>query len=173
MKLLQIIFPIAAGLLLLSSCEEDVLITSESYPDTSQRSFRSVHQDLWVHFENFEEEGALRNITVDLSREGIIGTIESINDDNVAGSCSYGGYSRSHVRIDEDFWNRASFFAREMIVFHELGHCFLFRDHLEGQFTDGSCKSIMRSGLQSCRDRYSSRTRDYYLDELFSLSNRK
>ena len=146
--------------------------TTEVPESNPINGYPSVDADLWPYFESFEYEAALRNIPVDLARERIIGSIENISESNVVGQCSYGRYAHSHVVIDENFWSRANYFAREMIVFHELGHCFLFRDHREGRFENGSCISIMRSGLQSCRDNYHSRSREYYLDELFSVNNR-
>ncbi len=56
---------------------------------------------------------------------------------------------------------------REFVVFHELGHCDLGRDHRDEAFDNGVCVSIMRSGLGDCRDYYHPRTREGYLDELF------
>ncbi|MEL6124666.1 MAG: hypothetical protein AAFR14_13205, partial [Bacteroidota bacterium] len=57
---------------------------------------------------------------------------------------------------------------REYIIFHELGHCVLFRDHVDACFANNTWTSIMRSGHGSCFDNYTSRTRPYYIDELFS-----
>jgi hypothetical protein len=55
-----------------------------------------------------------------------------------------------------------------MVVFHELGHCYLGRGHSEETHPNGVCKSIMRSGNGGCFDNYNSTTREAYLDELFS-----
>ena len=69
--------------------------------------------------------------------------------------------------IDIDFWNSASESAREMIVFHELGHCFLQRGHNDNKQDDGTCVSIMRSGKGGCIDFYTSSNRGSLLDELY------
>lgn len=69
--------------------------------------------------------------------------------------------------MDETFWNTTSDRGKEFVVFHELGHCFLLRNHLEDTFLGGTCTSIMRSGTGSCRDNYGRLTRETYLDELF------
>ena len=58
-----------------------------------------------------------------------------------------------------------------MIFFHELGHCVLFRGHREDVNQNGSCVSIMRSGIEECWDNYRSTTREIYLDELFDELN--
>ena len=138
-----------------------------------QKEFPNVDEALWPYFSNFEEEAAKRNINVDLSRTTITGTIQSIHEDGIAGSCSYGGRQRENeVIIDSEFWNRASSLLKEYIIFHELGHCFLFRDHKEACLTNRTWASIMRSGTTSdCRDNYNSQTRDYYVDELFGLED--
>lgn len=156
----------------LYSCNTDLSSSGIASDIPSENTYPNVDAALWSYFAAFEYEAALRNIRVDLAQERIQGSIENITESNVVGQCSYGGYARSHVVIDQNFWSRTNDLSREMIVFHELGHCFLYRDHTEGRFTDGTCLSIMRSGLQACRDNYRSSTRDFYLDELFSINNR-
>ena len=131
-------------------------------------SFPAADERLWSYFQAFEKEAQDRGLDIDLVALNIEGLLENIPERNIAGTCSYGGNAPPEVTVDVNFWNNARFFAREMIVFHELGHCVLHRDHLEGRNDDGSCISIMRSGTQNCRDNYSSLSRDAYLDELFS-----
>lgn len=70
--------------------------------------------------------------------------------------------------IDLEFWERANILNKEFVVFHELGHCTLFRAHKEGVDANGICVSMMRSGLEDCRDNYSAITRATYWDELFN-----
>ena len=156
----------------LFACAEDASFIVGNVEEETSRTFPNVDQDLWPFFEAFEQQAAARNTPVDLVRERIFGFIEPIDEANVVGSCSYGGFAPGKVVIDNLFWSRADYYSKEMIVFHELGHCFLFRDHLEGRRSNGSCISIMRSGLESCRDTYSYSTKDYYLNELFSINNR-
>jgi len=62
---------------------------------------------------------------------------------------------------------RVPFLIKELIVFHELGHCFLQRGHREDALPNGACVSIMRSGIEDCLDNYTSETRSFYIDELF------
>lgn len=149
------------------SCRPDSLVLEEF--DNDQPAYPAVDERLWTYFDGFEKEALARGYSVDLSRANITGELIKIHDDGVAGSCSYGGRQRSKaVTIDTDFWDRASTAYREYIVFHELGHCYLFRDHLEDCLESGIWASIMRSGtLNFCRDFYNTRTRAYYLDELF------
>ena len=149
-----------------ASCIEEELTAEEL---AASRTYPGVDAALWPHFRALDDEAAKRGFTVDLARSNIVGTIEDIELNNVAGTCSYGGRQRhKDVVIDQRFWNRASHLYREYIVFHELGHCFLFRDHHEACFDNNTYVSIMRSGNGSCRDNYRTQTRAYYLDELMT-----
>ena len=56
---------------------------------------------------------------------------------------------------------------KEFIIYHELGHCFLDRDHLDEANADGSCVSIMHSNPGVCFFELKSENREDYLDELF------
>ena len=156
----------------LSSCYESDESEQDAQQSTQVRSYAGVDERLWPYFSNFEREAAERNIRVDLTLTNITGAIEEIHEDGVAGSCSYGGRQRTNdVTVDSEFWNRANVFYREYIVFHELGHCFLFRDHDDACLSNRTWESIMRSGTtRTCRDNYNSQTREYYLDELFGLT---
>lgn len=131
------------------------------------REFPGVDERLWPFFIRFEDEAADRGITIDLVREGITGIIQPIDEENVAGTCNFNRQVPNHVMVDEDFFNRVNDLFREFIIFHELGHCTLFRDHLETEDQFGRCTSIMRSGVEDCRDNYSVSTRITYLDELY------
>ncbi|WP_421985546.1 hypothetical protein [Roseivirga sp.] len=136
-------------------------------PMVIEGTFPGVDERLWPYFIRFEAQAESRGISIDLVAEGITGVIEPIDEENVAGVCNFNGRNPNHVMVDADFWLRAPDIFKEFIVFHELGHCSLLRDHREGADEDGRCISIMRSGLESCRDNYSVLTRTSYLDELY------
>ncbi len=127
-----------------------------------------VDQRLIPYFQTFEKEGALRGVNVNLNDVPVTGTIASIQEDNIAGTCSYQVSEPHAVTIDLEYWNAASTLGRELVVFHELGHCYLGRGHLETAFANGICTSIMNSGTSGCYIAYTAANRDYYLDELFS-----
>lgn len=128
---------------------------------------RTVDDELAPWFEKFKEEGAARGIGVDFVQANISGVLENITTDNVSGQCVHNSIDPDQVVIDITAWEQASELKREFLVFHELGHCFLKRSHLETTRSDGTCASMMHSGLSNCRDAYSNSTRTTYLDELF------
>ncbi len=153
--------------------KEENVLTIESEPETETTvdeevtSYPGVDPLLWEYYERFEEEALERGIEIDLKANNITGVIENIGEDDVAGQCSFNPTRPNHVTIDLGFWTNAGNQAREFVVFHELGHCELLREHREATHPNGTCQSIMRSGLGTCRDNYNVRTREEYLDELF------
>lgn len=155
-------------LVLITACKSE----DNTPEEPEERSYPGVDDRLWPYFERFELNAQERGIDIDLVLAGITGVIEPIEEQNVAGTCNFNRNVPNHVMVDEQFWNRVGDLFREFIVFHELGHCFLFRDHLEEEDQFGRCVSIMRSGTGDCRDNYSFSTRQPYLDELFDEERR-
>jgi hypothetical protein len=144
------------------SCELDQSITTDDSITSSNQS-----NALSIHFENFESEAAKRNFPINLSSLDLSAEISSIHEEHIAGTCSYSAHQGNHIIIDKEFWDQSSFTLREMVVFHELGHCVLAQGHREDTDKQGNCLSIMQSGTQDCRLLYNQTNREYYLDELF------
>ncbi len=137
-------------------------------PVEEEQGYLDVDPRLWGYYDIFEAEGKARGLNIDLKTARISGDIDAIDENNVIGTCQYGGFSTNHVTIDNVYWDRSTDLGKEFVVFHELGHCFLNRGHTEDSTSEGLCVSLMRSGNGGCRDAYSTRNRAYYLDELFS-----
>ena len=130
--------------------------------------YLNVADELKPYFIRFEDEGLTRGIQVNLTSAGITGEIENISEENVVGQCYQFAQYPNKVTIDIEFWEAASDLYREFIVFHELGHCFLGREHLDDAYPNGQCTSVMRSGLEDCWGLYNNRTREDYVNELFN-----
>ncbi|MEL6864757.1 MAG: hypothetical protein AAFP19_10070 [Bacteroidota bacterium] len=157
----------------LSACQKnDNVVTVQPIDDppssNSSGTYAGVDESLWPYFQRFEQEGRERGLDININDLGITGEISVIGEGHVAGQCTYSSHHPNHVTIDEEFWERASDLYREFVIFHELGHCYLFRDHRETATANGRCISIMRSGLGDCQDYYLPTTRDIYIDELFA-----
>lgn len=166
----QKIFPfflmlIFGMLVFFTSCQEDEELGLTAQEELVQ--FPGVDPDLWSYFSDFEAEAAIRGLNIDLVASRITGEIAEIEEEHVAGRCTYFNVRSNAVTIDQTFWDRSGVLFREFVVFHELGHCFLGRGHEEGINANGTCISIMRSGVEDCRDNYRTSTRKVYLDELF------
>ncbi len=152
-------------LALFFSCQKD----NVNPPVVEESAYPNVDPLLHPFFEEFEYQASLRGLDVDLTGAHIIGKLEDLPEEHVAGQCSYGTNIDNEITIDLTFWNDfKQSLVREMVVFHELGHCYLSRGHTEGAHPNGTCLSIMRSGLENCRDNYNQQTRTAYLNELFA-----
>jgi hypothetical protein len=164
---------VAISALLMVSCQKDENFVSNvdnTTATTSTQSYPKADQALWYYLQGFEKAAAERGITIHLNSTDLTAKIAEIDEANVAGMCTYGGHVGHDIVIDKGFWNSTnSVYYKEMVVFHELGHCILGRQHLETAFESNTCKSIMRSGVEGCMDNYTATTRAYYLDELFSM----
>jgi hypothetical protein len=134
-----------------------------------KKSYAGVDKRLWPLFDNFEKEGNSRNKNINLRATNITAVIQKIQGH--IGMCDTIKNHSKHIIIDIDFWNRSSDLSRELIVFHELGHCILGRGHRDDANSNHHCNSIMRSGNTPCFDNYKKATRATYLNELFAPQN--
>ena len=127
----------------------------------------TTDSELAVYFDRFIEEGRSRGWDVPDDLNGITGSISDIGERDVIGLCYYNSATPNSIVIDREYWNSANDYGKEMVVFHELGHCFLDRDHYEGENSNGVCLSLMNSGTSGCYTQYNNNNRNWYLDELF------
>ncbi|MEM1122962.1 MAG: hypothetical protein AAGJ18_21135 [Bacteroidota bacterium] len=153
-----------ALLITLVACGKDNTIQLE-------KQYPGVEPAMWAYFEKFERAAAERGVEVDLVAAGMTGSIELIHAHGTVGLCNHRLDQPNHVIIDKRFWDKASNSAKEMIIFHELGHCYLKRGHTDEKNADGTCASIMRSGRGGCVDFYNHSNRESYLDELYTSSD--
>ncbi len=113
----------------------------------------------------FQEEGRARGAHVDKDID-----IEFGDASGKPGICQRRTLKLPKVVIDERYWNTLSLEMKEVLLYHELGHCILDREHKDGITTvDGSgdvLVSLMSSNL-GCTP-FFGKFKRYYLDELFS-----
>lgn len=131
------------------------------------KNYPNVDERLWLYFQRFEDAASQFDVEIDLEEAGVKGYIQAIGDGTTAGLCNYSIHHPVEVMIDKNYWEGSSDLRRELMTFHELGHCLLVRGHLDEAGTDGICKSIMRSGKGGCLDYYNEETRAELLRELF------
>lgn len=144
-----------------------LVCSAVSCADDTDEAYYFVDEDILPYFAAFEAEASLRNISVDLQANRISAIIRQIAEDNVVGQCQSHIDGNHTVIIDQTSWERANHLEKEFIIFHELGHCYLDRDHLDSADQSGTCLSIMHGNATFCHNNYGIETRDNYLDELF------
>ena len=126
-----------------------------------------VDPSLQEYFDRFKVEGASRGVTVDYTESRIAGYLRVILSPGVIGQCAHSEKEENTVIIDKTYFNSATDLEKEFVVFHELGHCVLNREHLDDADNQGNCISIMTSGTGACNINYTEATRKGLLDELF------
>lgn len=124
-----------------------------------------INNDLLPYFERFESEALLRGVEAPITTL-VSGKFADIEGD-IVGQCEHYANSPNTILVDQQYWQKASDLEKEYLLFHELGHCYLERSHLDSKDATGKCLSIMQSGQGNCRMNYNSSTRKEYLDELF------
>lgn len=115
-----------------------------------------------------------------LPSDNLIITFGQPNRADACAQCTLaaGKTPRITIKMEDLCWKNASAAEREALVFHELGHCWLKRDHRDDRFPNGAYASLMNSdditvyavcrypiGEPVCDKRP---RRAYYLDELFN-----
>lgn len=93
----------------------------------------------------------------------------------VAGLCQQTTFQSPKVVVNRAVWNARSVASREALIFHELGHCLLGRDHrdemkTEVRTSDGRERSIPASlmNLRGVPGTIYFENKEYYLRELFT-----
>lgn len=144
-----------------------VLITNLCLIGCNKDYYQVIEGELQVHFSNFENEAATYGVDIDISAIDISAYIQNIETLGTLGQCKSYSDGSQQVIVDEQYWNRISDEEREYLVFHELGHCILKREHNDSKDENGSCISIMQSGTNGCKSEYSDENRAQLLKELF------
>ena len=142
-----------------------ILVTGSCNKDETPQYF--VDTPLQPYFDRFEVEAAARGLTIDLVALKISGDIRLISASQVIGECIHTDKEPNTVVVDVVYWNGANDLEKEFLVFHELGHCALNREHIDDSDANGDCVSMMTSGTGLCHINYTEATRDALLDELF------
>jgi hypothetical protein len=128
----------------------------------------------------FRDAARLRNQTV--ATDNLIVSFGKAQGSDVCAECLRQAGRTPRIVIDSasGCWQNASSNERECLVFHELGHCLLLRDHRPDRFPKGQYVSLMNLGdlalYATCtypigNDVCDKRARQsYYHDELFDPS---
>lgn len=121
-----------------------------------------VESGLEAYVNRFLEEAELRGKTISLNNL-------EVRFADLQNTCGTGSVDPLRVNIDEDCWNALPDVAKEILMFHELGHSILRRDHDASILPNGDYKSIMYNDPTTLYNEYTPQKRTYYLDELFGV----
>ncbi|MFK8009651.1 MAG: putative metallopeptidase [Saprospiraceae bacterium] len=130
----------------------------------------TVNSDFEEYVQRFIDEGAARGVEIDFSDTGLL--IE-YSDRIVNGASGYCYLGDHHIVIDKSEWPDLTDTQKEYLIFHELGHCELDRQHKNNQFDNLLWQSLMRGDplvgtQQNIPVPYYGFRKNYYRDELFN-----
>ena len=135
----------------------------------TEQSNNEIEAELKIHFDTFVSEAQAKGLNISLDQIDIGAYVENIEKGGTLGQCKSYSDGSKQIVIDQPFWDRASELEREYVVFHELGHCLLGRDHDDTKDASGKCISIMQSGEGGCDGIYNLQNRNSLLNELFEF----
>lgn len=119
----------------------------------------------------FENAARLTGHTDFEIKDLIIYFDESIRDIGDDALCTHGYNKSPTIQVSPQFWNRVSDAKREILIFHELGHCLLNQNEHRSDFRDGHPTSILNKSNANFEgpslEYYESHRIEYYL-ELFN-----
>lgn len=125
------------------------------------KPYRGVDRDIMPYILQFEKDYSMKleKVSARLYDLELLGS-------NAAGICRYHyrDTSLNEIFIDRDRWRGAPDLYRKMLVYHELGHCILHRDHRNTKLEDGCPSSLMNSRILNISCYY--KHEEYYLREL-------
>lgn len=136
-------------------------------------SKKNISPEFQTHYDNFIKEANKRglshvskmNVTIEFKNVNMKHELLSKNGNINLGHCSLIIGQDPHIQVNALQWSRSNNYQREMVIFHELAHCFLFKGHTEG-FDNHGHKSLMGSLIFSTEEY--KMNREKFLNELFS-----
>ncbi|MEL6674164.1 MAG: hypothetical protein AAFR61_18305 [Bacteroidota bacterium] len=153
---------VMSSLLVLTACQPEPV------------AIYDVPASIQPYVDAFKHEASLRGVELEIDALLVEfqNDLEDSQGNDAAGLCyaSHAADPTPRIQLDTTSFNwRANEYTREILVFHELGHCILNRlVHRDDNLPNGNHASMMRStGAQVYGGVLNSFKRSYYLDELF------
>ncbi len=170
-KTLQFLGILVLPILFLASCgdDDDVTPTPPNNPDAIEAKYRE-------YVDRFVTEGVDRGFDVDISELTVVeGIAPQFQEFCGYGYSNYNSTGRPRVEIsDVAFcWDDRNDIEKEALMFHELGHAILARQHKETTYSNTLPTSMMCSeacagaNLFFVYNTFTPGLRKYYIDELF------
>lgn len=136
-------------------------------PGTSYVPITEVDSALAPLVDSFIYEANLRGHHVDMSRVTVtFGNIRKNRCDNTIGYCMTNPRFGAIVKINTSTWPELNPYEQEMLVYHEMAHCLIGRDHCSKKLKDKPLSLMYPLILDTSiyKD-----NREEYVDELFNI----
>lgn len=126
--------------------------------------FLSIENQYQPYVTGFERESVRQNHPVHIVN--LIIKTENYIGENIIAQCRQNHVSTPEIAVSRQEWVKADEYEREMILFHEMGHCVLHRYHTAKKDVDGIATSIM--GPYILPSTLYKNRRELYMKELFN-----
>jgi hypothetical protein len=125
--------------------------------------------ELQMYVQRFEAYSVLYGPSGPVAIYNLKVVFGAMKDEKSVGLCSLDLSGTSTVSIDKTYWDKANPVQKEVLMFHELGHCVLARDHREDLGEANAPISLMFHDIRPAY--YYPYQKIEYLKELFSIRN--
>jgi hypothetical protein len=134
-------------------------------------NIRLVDNRVKNYVELFRREAFVRNIILSDGDMNVEIRFDKLKD-GIRGSCFL---EKNLIILDSVTWFKRDSFDNEWVIYHELGHCILKKEHSNENLARGECKGLMSNheGNQCFINFKSPAWRKWYFDELFGIKNDK
>ncbi len=133
------------------SCGTDLGVDMIYKSAGSIRQYQVTNQSLVPYVNRFKERYLAHGGSLVASIDDIPVNFGDTNEK--VGVCLIYSNDQREVLVNLDWWNGQSSRRRELLIFHELGHCALGREHQDNKVEKSNfSSSIMNSVLMSERD---------------------
>lgn len=122
----------------------------------------TIDGELRPYVDEFVEEASKRGKPISLDNLEVLFA-------EVGDVCGRGSISPLRVTINKSCWTEQPDIAKEILMFHELGHSLLKKTHDSRKLPNGDYASIMYEDPVTLYNEYTPEKRTYYLDELFDV----
>lgn len=159
------LFPLAL-LLLLISCQDVRRGPAASDWDIQQGAYSNEQTELSKHVKSFY--GKMGAAGFNNSPRNIKYVFSHSMDIKYAGYCDapVGPGAPPTITINMTYWSAYTTTEKEILVFHEMGHCVLNRPHISKTDSRGVAISLMHPILMYAGDYRQKKS--YYINELFA-----
>lgn len=160
------LLPLLFACTVIAGCKE--VITTPSYNQDIDPAFEA-------YWQSFKDEADARELNPAVYEQDV--SIQfGVLDEDIHGICN-DGIGGDSIIISRTYWDTIDDIRREMLIFHEIGHCQLARGHeQEGRYllSRNVAHTLMIPDLNGSNcvfDIYSSKWRAHYIDELFGFND--
>ena len=151
---------ISALVVFFVSCgAEPIRPTNPLNPEPEHEKILRYDEAFSKYIQEFESDWGL-NI------EDLTARFNTIDQDDtkaivILGTCTTRANTTPHITIDTNLWANLTDTRRKLLMYHELGHCVLFRKHVEGYGTSIMNPMLIGSAIFSSKE-------NFFINELFN-----